>query len=272
VRAASALNAMDDWLDAGGRYVRQFAADGLPPVYFGISPHAPYTVSPDLLRAIISQAHERSLPVAMHLAESADELELLAQGTGRMQELLEERSMWDAGAILRGSRPLDYLRILAGAPRASVIHGNYLDAKEWEFLAAHSDRMTLIHCPRTHSFFGHPPLPLDELLAAGAHIALGTDSRASNPNLDVLAEMRQVARLHPTLAPDTILRMGTLAGAIALGLEQTTGSITSGKAADLVAVPLPEQVGGRPEELLTAILAGDGRPCQVWLRGGLGLA
>ena len=66
----------------------------------------------------------------MHLAESKEEVELLAEGTGPFRELLEERSMWDADVLHLNSRPLDYLRVLAESPRALVIHGNYLAVDE----------------------------------------------------------------------------------------------------------------------------------------------
>ena len=68
----------------------------------GISPHAPYTVSPELLRRLIAESQQRGLPVAMHVAESREELEFLQTGTGPFQELLDERSMWDAEAVPRG--------------------------------------------------------------------------------------------------------------------------------------------------------------------------
>ena len=233
----------------------------------GISPHAPYTMSPALLRGLIAVARERGLPVAMHLAESADELELLQSGTGPFQELLDERSMWDEEAIPRGSRPLDYMRVLAEAPRALVIHGNYLDEKERAFLAANSERMSLIHCPRTHGYFGHPPFPLPQLLAMGVRVALGTDSRASTPDLDLLAEMRHVARLHPQLDPHAILRLGTLAGAQALGRDHEVGSITPGTLANLLAVPVPEDASATASDLLAAVLADNAAPCAVWHRG-----
>ena len=233
----------------------------------GLSPHAPYTVSPDLLRRLVQLARERELPVAMHLAESADELKLLRDGTGRLQELLVERSMWDADAIPGGSRPLDYLRSLAAAPRSLVIHGNYLDTEEQAFLAAHADRMSLVYCPRTHDYFAHPPYPLAALLAAGVNVALGTDSRASNPDLDLLGEMRHAAAMHPEIEPHDILRMGTLAGADALGRADEVGSITPGKLANLVAIPLPHGAGKSSENLLAALLADHAVPCAVWLRG-----
>jgi cytosine/adenosine deaminase-related metal-dependent hydrolase len=258
-RANSALVATVERLDEFQRASKQDKS--------GISPHAPYTVSPQLLRSLVALARARQLPVAMHLAESPDELELLQSGTGRFQELLDERSMWDDDAIPRGTRPLDYLRMLAEAPRALVIHGNYLDEDEVAFLAANSERMSLIHCPRTHSYFCHPPFPLPQLLASGVRVALGTDSRASTPDLDLLAEMRHVARLHPQLGPHDILHMGTLAGAQALGRDQEVGSITPGKHANLVAVPIPAHAGENASDQLEAVIAGDSMLCEVWLRG-----
>lgn len=226
-----------------------------PPSSLGLSPHAPYTVSPNLLQRLIELAAKHDLPVAMHLAESAEELAFLADGSGPLQELLDERSMWDDQAVPRGSRPLDYLKMLTGAPRALVIHGNYLDAEEQAFLADHADRMSLVYCPRTHNYFKHEPYPLAEFLAAGVRVALGTDSRASNPDLSVLSEMRHVAHVDSSVAPNTILRLGTLAGAEALGRADSLGSITPGKLAALIAVPLPMDIKGKPEDLLAAVLA-----------------
>ena len=231
----------------------------------GLSPHAPYTVSPQLLQKLVSLAKERDLLVAMHVAESAEELELLKSGTGPFQELLDERSMWDAEAIPRGSRPLDYLRMLAEAPRSLVIHGNYLDRDEHEFLAANADRMSLVYCPRTHSYFRHPPYPLPQLLSSRIQVALGTDSRASNSDLDLLAEMQYVAREYPMIDPQIILRMGTLAGSEVLARDGDVGSITPGKLANLVAVSLAEDARGKPDELLAAVLAFPEPTRAVWI-------
>lgn len=258
-RAVSALAAASERLDD----LRHSFADA----QLGISPHAPYTVSLELLGQLIGLARQRDLPVAMHLAESADELELLQAGSGPLQQLLDERSMWDAGVIPRGSRPLDYLRHLTEAPRALVIHGNYLNGAERAFLAAHADRMSIVYCPRTHAYFDYPHYPLAELLAAGVRVALGTDSRASNPDLDLIAEMRHVARTHPEVDRHDILRMGTLAGAEALGRADALGSLSPGKPANLVAIPLPATAPDRPEELLESLLADSEQTVAIWLRG-----
>jgi cytosine/adenosine deaminase-related metal-dependent hydrolase len=206
----------------------------------GLSPHAPYTVSPDLVDKLVGLARQHDLPMAMHLAESEEELDLLANSAGPFRDLLEARSMWDATAIPVDSSPFDYLQKLALAPRSLVIHGNYLDADEHEFLATHADRMTLVYCPRTHAYFNHSPYPLAAALAAGVQVALGTDSRASNPDLSMLAELRHVARTHAAVSPEKVLELGTLAGARALGVDSEFGSLTTGKRASFIVVPAPD--------------------------------
>ena len=144
---------------------------------------------------------------------------------------------------------MEYLRRLASAHRALVIHGNYLDDKEIGFLAAHAERMAAVYCPRSHEWFGHRPYPLEKMLAAGAVVALGTDGRGSSPDLNLWAEMLAVVRRHPNVPLDRVLEMGTILGARALGWEQDVGSLKPGKQADLTIVALPDH-HARPYELL----------------------
>ncbi len=150
--------------------------------------------------------------------------------------MLERLDAWDPAGNARFPRILDYLERLATAPRALVIHGNYLTPGDIEFLADRSERTTVVYCPRTHAYFGHDDYPLADMLAAGVAIALGTDSRASNPNLNLLEEMKFAVRRHPAVSPETILALGTLAGARALGLEKSAGSLEIGKQASFVVV------------------------------------
>lgn len=231
----------------------------------GLSPHATYTVHPALLSAIVAVAVRREAPVAMHVAESREELELLAEGRGPFRELLEDRSMWDAGAIPRGSRPLDYLRALAEAPRSIVIHGNYLAADEIEFIASHRQRMSVVYCPRTHTYFRHAPHPLAALRQAGVCVALGTDSRASNPDLSMLAELRALVAARPELAPAEAVRMATVDGAAALGLVGEAGSLAAGKRADFVAISMPR--GGSSDDPYAIVAQSGEPPAGVWLGG-----
>ena len=229
----------------------------------GISPHAPYTVHPELLRRLVDLSSDRHLPVAMHLAESAEEIELLATGSGPLKQLLLDRSMWDPQAIPVGSTPLDYLQILARAPRGLVIHGNFLNEKEIAFLAEQREKMSVVYCPRTHNFFDHPPYPLLQMLAAGVRVAVGTDSRASNPDLNLLAELCFIKKRYPSLPAETILRLGTLSGAEALGLAAHAGSLTTGKWADMIAIGCPQDVL-EPAEYLLGRAA---MPRMLWVRG-----
>jgi cytosine/adenosine deaminase-related metal-dependent hydrolase len=198
----------------------------------------------------------------MHVAESREELELLRAHSGPLVEVLKSLGAWHPDVLPLGLRPLDYLRLLATGHRSLLTHGNYLARDEIEFLAAHRDRMSLVYCPRTHAYFGHEPYPLAEALAAGVRVAIGTDSRASNPDLRLLEELRHIARHHPSVSPDSILRMGTLAGAEALGLADHLGSITPGKRAALAIIPLSAG-GADAHEFLRDSAVGDATLLQL---------
>jgi aminodeoxyfutalosine deaminase len=215
----------------------------------GLSPHAPYTVHPELLRQVCQLSAERKIPLAMHLAESCEELELLRSHSGPLVERLRELGAWHPGSLPRGMRSLDYLEMLAAAHQVLVIHGNFLVREEMEFVAARRDRMTVVYCPRTQAYFPHGDYPLAEMLARGVRVAVGTDSRASTPDLSVLSELRFVAQHHSHVSPKEILKMGTLHGAEALGLADELGSLAPGKQAAFAVVPLPEAEGD-PYEML----------------------
>lgn len=230
----------------------------------GISPHAPYTVHFELLHRLVDLAAQFGAPLAMHVAESPAERELLATGGGPFRTLLEELGVWQPGAIAERARPLDYLRALARAPRSLVVHGNDLDAEEIALLAEHRERMAVVYCPRTHAFFGHPPHPLPKLLQAGARVALGTDGRSSNPDLSLLAELRFAAGRFAGIAPQRLLRMATLDGAAALALDGRTGSLEVGKDANLACVRVTPDSPADPHE---ALLMGDEPVVATMFRG-----
>ena len=110
--------------------------------------------------------------------------------------------------------------------------------------------MSVVYCPRTHSYFEHERYPLAAMLTAGVRVAIGTDSRASNPDLNLLAELRHIAATHADLSPAEILKLGTLAGAQALGRDHEVGSLTAGKLANLAVVPLDATNAVDPHELV----------------------
>lgn len=215
-----------------------------------LSPHAPYTAPLALVEAAAALSQHAGAPLAMHLAESWEEIELLASGSGPFAEFLGGVAAWMPSAIPRGLRPRDYLERLAAAARALVIHGNYLDDEEIAWIAGRAERMSIVFCPRTHAYFQHGRYPLEAMLAAGARVALGTDSRASNPDLSLFEEMRFVAQRFPAVSPAAVLNMGTQAGAEALGLADHYGSLVPGRRADLAIVRLSARTAADPHELL----------------------
>jgi aminodeoxyfutalosine deaminase len=232
----------------------------------GLSPHAPYTVHSRLLAALVERAATSRAPVAMHLAESREELELLASGGGPFRDLLAAAGAWDGDPGARLHSIGAYLEQLARAPQSLVIHGNYLGQQDVRFLAERAETMSLVYCPRTHAFFGHDAYPLAQRLQSGVSMALGTDSRASNPNLNMLEEMRFVAERHPGVAAEIVLRLGTLAGARALGLADQMGSLEAGKRADFAVVGPIESAAGDPHE---SLFAAHTAVVQTWIGGSV---
>ncbi len=237
-----------DCLARAERFLKRMATT--PFCQAGLSPHAPHTVCGELLDKTIALSAEKKVPLAMHLAETQEEIELLRTGAGPLRKLMDRTGPYDPAESLVGTRPLDYLKRLAQADRALVIHGNYLDAEEIAFLADRSERMAVVFCPRCHDWFGHPRWPLPEMLAAGVKVAVGTDSRATTADLSVLAELRQIRRRYPELDRRTMVRMGTEWAAEALGLDEKYGTLKQGKVAAMTAVELGEKVEDVYESIL----------------------
>jgi aminodeoxyfutalosine deaminase len=215
----------------------------------GLSPHAPHTVCRELLQHIVEESARKQFPLAIHLAESAEELRLLKNHDGPLRALMDRTGRYDPSEIFVGPSPLDYLNLLAEADRTLIVHGNYLDSEEIDFLANRNERMAVVFCPRCHERFGHRRYPLAELLKVGVTVALGTDSRATTPDLSVWNEARTVWHAFPEIGPATILRLATAGGASALGLSEQFGSIAVGKKARFFTVRLPDREAD-PYELL----------------------
>jgi cytosine/adenosine deaminase-related metal-dependent hydrolase len=253
-RVASALDIVQKHLDS--KYIPNWEC--------GFSPHAPYSVHVDFLEKIIELSVRRQIPLAMHLAESPEEIQWLEEKNGPVKNLLMDLGAYDPAAASHCSRPLDYLEMLAVASRVLIIHGNYLSRDEIGLLADHADTMAVVHCPRTHRYFGHARYPLERMLTAGVTVCLGTDGRASSPDLDLLAEIRHVRQHHPELNPQIVLQLGTLLGAKALGRDREIGSLETGKYANLAIVPLPNRKSAGPYDLL---FDSDNPATATWFRG-----
>ena len=210
-------------------------------VRIGVSPHAPYTVSDALFSAVADFARTEEIPLAIHIAESEAERLLVGQGRGPFADRLRQRGI---ATPLRGRSPvemLDRLGVLAARPL--LIHCVDVDADDVRRIAEHG--CAVAHCPTANAKLGHGVAPLELLHAAGVRVGLGTDSVGSNNRMDLLEEarfasllQRALARRVDVLGPEALLRLCTIDGARALGLDRQIGTLEVGKEADLCAVSL----------------------------------
>lgn len=236
---------------AGLRYLET------PLVRVGISPHAPYTVSDALFRAAVELSREQSLPMAIHIAESELEQQLVVDAAGPFAEGLRRRGI---AVDRRGETPielLDRLGVLEVAPL--LIHCVRATGADVERIVTHA--CGVAHCPASNAKLGHGVAPLAEMLAAGATVGLGSDSMASNNRMDILEEARlalfaQRTRLgaHGTPTAADVLEMATIGGATAIGIADRVGTLEEGKQADLAAFAL-DPVGPTQDPVNAAIFS-----------------
>lgn len=236
-RAELAMDLADDWINndtnTGGR---------------GLSPHAPYTVSECLLTLLHTCFHQ--IPMAMHVAETREELQLLNEKAGPFRDFLQNLGVWHPD-LLFGSID-DVIHLLDDLDQAYLIHGNYLTREQWQRL---SSTTTVVYCPRTHAYFGHEPHPYLAMLADGVNVALGTDSLASNPDLSILNECRFLwQRDQGRLDGPTLMKLATKTGKTALHSKGP---------ASFVVLPNTDQ-SSDPWELLWN---GSTQPSRVFFRG-----
>jgi cytosine/adenosine deaminase-related metal-dependent hydrolase len=209
----------------------------------GLSPHAPFTVSPKLLAALGELASRRRSPVAVHWSETEAEVEWLERGAGPLAPLLGPSPRRSGLELLRDARLL--------GPRLALVHGNHPSRGEPAALARAGVR--LVHCPGCHAWFGRAPFPWERYRDAGVRIALGTDSLASNDALDMRLEMARFAEAHPHASAREVWASATIDAAAALGLAGEVGVLAPGAAADFVVFEprasepsFAELVHGRP--------------------------
>jgi cytosine/adenosine deaminase-related metal-dependent hydrolase len=223
----------------------------------GLSPHAPYSAHWRLYEGCAALSWATGAPMMTHLAETKEEGLLLQAHRGLFVPFLRELDVWDGGGLASGAD--DVLHRCSLAARLLVAHGNYLGS--WWLPPMKT--AAVVYCPRTHAAFKHSPHPFRKLRKKWT-VALGTDSLASNPDLDVLAEARFLRRKYRSVPGELLLRMATLLGARALGWEEETGSLTPGKSADLVVIPLSTRPADDPHDLA---LRGDEPVRDVLFRG-----
>jgi 5-methylthioadenosine/S-adenosylhomocysteine deaminase len=229
-------------------------------VRVGISPHAPYTVSDDLFRASAALATKEKLPMAIHIAESEVEAQLVVEGSGAFAEGLRTRGIEVRPRAKSSIELLANLGVLDLRPL--LIHCIRVDQTDLDLIAAR--KAPVAHCPVSNAKLGHGIAPLIEILSAGIDVGIGSDSMASNNRMDLLEEARaalllQRARIgtHEALSATDVLEMATMGGACALGLSHEVGSLEVGKSADLAAFEIGS-AGPTYDPAAAAVFAIDG--------------
>lgn len=217
------------WASGAGNYLRkgvevQDAMRNEPLVTTAFAPHAPYSVSDEPLSRMLTLVNELELPVHMHVHETDDEI----------QQSLKEY----------GVRPIERLKKLGlVGPSLVAVHMTHLSDEEIEQVA--HGGVHVVHCPESNLKLASGFCQVQKLIDAGINVALGTDSAASNNDLDMVGEMKTAALLGKGVANNAsalpaykVLEMATINGARALGLSERIGSLKTGKEADVVAIDL----------------------------------
>jgi len=226
-----------------------------PTVHTALAPHAPYTVSDEPLQKVKALAAEFDIPIHMHVHETLGEVEDAVKQTGE--------------------RPLARLQKLGLVDkRLLAVHMTQLTPDEIQLLAQQGAHV--VHCPESNLKLASGFCPVTQLLQAGVNVALGTDSVASNDDLDMLGEMRTAALLAKGLSQDAssvpaaqALQMATLNGAKALGIDEVTGSLVVGKAADITAIDMSDLETQPIYNALSQVVYAVGRDkvTDVWVAG-----
>lgn len=235
-------------------------------VRVGVSPHAPYSVSDALYAAVADFARRERLPVAVHIAEGAEESRLVTAGDGDFARFLHGRGI---ATPPRGGEPLEIVE-RAGLLRRDTLLIHAVRVSPVAIARIADAGCGVAHCPASNAKLGHGIAPLLAMLRAGAQVGLGSDSMASNDRMDLLEEarlavlaQRSASGRHDAVTAQQAFRLVTLGGAEALGLDEEIGSLEPGKQADLAAFALPEGprsnvydaliFGPRPRTLRTVV-------------------
>jgi cytosine/adenosine deaminase-related metal-dependent hydrolase len=234
---------------------RRWASERLT---IALSPHAPYSVELPDFQQCVAAARAMNLPLATHLAELPYEKEFLLHRAGRFRELLETLKLWRDDIQTVPAPPIRFAQAIGLLDYPTLLaHVNYCDDDELTILA--NGRASVVYCPRTHRYFGHPPHRWRDMLAHGINVAIGTDSCASSPDLNLVDDLRLVHEIAPDFRVEQLWRMGTVNGATAMGAAG--GHIEPGQPADFVVFD------ARSDHPLTEILETRAFPRETWIAG-----
>ncbi len=231
-----------------------------------VVPHAPYSVSPAMLAEIGALAERERWTISVHAGESHEEIEFLRTGRGAWRELLELLGVWSDAWNAPGTGPIGYLESFGLiTSRTLVVHAVHLADDELARLAGAG--ATIVTCPRSNRWVGVGDPPVARFYASGARVAVGTDSLASCPDLNLFSEVARMRQLAPEVPARQLLRSATQDGADALGFGHEHGAIEPGRRADLIAIDVPDGTTDVEEYLCSGI----GPESVTWIREGTGI-
>ena len=251
-------------ISAADVYEKLRAAIGGDPLSrIGLAPHAPYTASRELYAEAAAIGAKDDAVLSTHLAESGEEMRMFREAEGPLYDFMKSigRPLSDCGAATPVAMLLS--RGLLDE-RWLVAHMNELAESDFRKLEG-APKFTIVHCPQSHAYFGHSRFPLQKLRRLGFNICLGTDSLASNVDLSLFAEMRQLSIHETELTAQELLEMVTLNPASALDQGNRLGRLQSGYA-DLIALPF----SASPNAVYEEIVAFDGVNPWRMVNGRLG--
>ena len=228
-------------------------------LHIGLTPHSPYTIDLPSFKECLEMARKLKLHLATHLAELPYEEEFLTRQSGPMRELYERLGKWTEPVETFDGSPIRFAHAIGLLDYPTLLaHVNYGNDQELELLAR--GNASVVYCPRTHRYFGHPPHRFREMLARGVNVAVGTDSCASSPNLNVLDDLRLVHEIAPEIPAEKLFGLITTNAARALSLEDQAGSLSPGKGADFTIFPT---ANGQLDQLLESRIL----PRETWIGG-----
>ena len=218
-----------------------------------LAAHAPYSVAPAVFRAIRQTVNRDPLATcSVHLSESAEEVEFIRTAGGPWRALLEELGAWDSAWVAPGVGPVEYLDDSGFLDsRLIAVHGVQMTPGDLSRLVSRGT--TLVTCPRSNLHTGAGTPPIEAFYESGVHVAVGTDSLASTPDLNVFAELATMRALAPSVPASRLLDSATRQGARALGFDVEYGTIDPGKRARLLAVDVPPGTDDVEEYLVSGV-------------------
>lgn len=245
----------ESWKKIQEYFPKLFSNYSSPRLQIGISPHACFTVRPELYQRIGKWAVVNNVPVSFHAAESREEEQFISQRSGPIQDFLKKRAVdWK----ILGNTSITHLRE-TGIFDAKPLLAHLVQASDSDLDVIQSYDIPVAHCPKSNAKFAHGIAPISSMLDRGIRVCIGTDSAASNNRLDMFEEARfaflqQRSREgKPVITEQQILEMMTIRGAESLKMDKIVGSIEQGKQADLAVLNIPRYYNN-PTQVLHHII------------------